>query len=79
MPLFFGFGRPVAATVDILALLGTTGYLTYIWGQVDEVAGWCLAPYVGWLSFATYLTIGCGYLNNWSFDGMWKPKSTKAQ
>ena len=65
MPLFFGWHRPIEATVDIVALTATTGYLTYIWSQVDEVAGWCLVPYVAWLSFATYLTVGVGYLNNW--------------
>ncbi|MCJ1295393.1 hypothetical protein MMC34_006955 [Xylographa carneopallida] len=66
MPLFFGLKRPIEATVDIVALTGVTGYLTYIWGQVDVVAGWALVPYMGWLSFATYLTVGVGYLNNWN-------------
>lgn len=65
MPLFFGFGRVIEATVDILALTGTVGYLTYVWSQVDEVAAYCLLPYLGWLSFASYLTIGVGYLNGW--------------
>ncbi|KYG42866.1 hypothetical protein M433DRAFT_136894 [Acidomyces richmondensis BFW] len=67
MPLFFKLERPIEATADIVALLGINGYLTYIWGQVDEVAGWCLAPYLGWLGFATYLCAGCGYLNDWNF------------
>ena len=49
MPLFFVAKRPIEATVDIVALTGITGYLTYIWGQVDPVAGWALAPYLGWL------------------------------
>jgi benzodiazapine receptor len=66
-PLYFSMGRPIAATVDILALGGTVGYLAYIWGQVDPVCGWLLAPYLGWLSFATYLCAGSGYLNNWDF------------
>lgn len=77
MPLFFGLQRPVEATVDILALTGVTGYLAYVWSQVDEVAAWSLAPYLGWLGFASYLTIGCGVLNNWSFEGKMKPRSTK--
>ena len=68
-PLFFTLERPILASVDILALGGTAGYLTYIWGQVDEISGWCLAPYCAWLGFATYLCIGCGYLNNWDFSG----------
>jgi benzodiazapine receptor len=57
MPLFFGYGKPAAATADIVALTGTVGYLAYIWGQVDPVCGWLLAPYLAWLSFATYLSV----------------------
>ena len=57
MPLFFSFKRPIEATADIVALVGINGYLAYIWGQVDEVAGWALAPYIGWLGFATYLSV----------------------
>lgn len=79
MPLFFHFKRPVEATVDIVALTGVTGYLTYIWGQVDEVAGWALAPYLGWLTFATYLSAGAGYLNDWSFKGKERPMSEKSK
>lgn len=65
MPLFFMLKRPIEATVDIVALTGVTGYLTYVWGQVDAVAGWALVPYLGWLGFATYLSAGVGYLNGW--------------
>ena len=57
MPLFFGLKRPIEATVDIVALTGVTGYLTYIWSQVDPVAAWGIAPYLGWLGFATYLSV----------------------
>ncbi|RDW95246.1 hypothetical protein BP5796_01009 [Coleophoma crateriformis] len=84
MPLFFVAKRPIEATVDILALTGVVGYLAYVWGQVDAVAGWALAPYLGWLGFATYLTIGVGHLNGWNlqdkevdFPPSSKPKSTK--
>ena len=79
MPLFFGYQRPIAATVDILALTATTGYLTYIWSHVDEVASWCLVPYVAWLGFATYLTIGVGYLNNWDISNKEVPKGGKGK
>ena len=57
MPLFFKLKQPIAAAVDIAALLGTTGYLTYTWFKVDEVAGWAMVPYTAWLGFATYLTV----------------------
>lgn len=77
MPLFFTLKRPILATVDVAALTGVVGYMTYLWGQVDEVAGWCLAPYLGWLGFATYLSAGCGYLNDWDFSDKEAPKSEK--
>lgn len=57
MPLFFGLKRPIEATADITVLTGTVAYLTYIWSQVDTVAAWGIAPYLGWLSFATYLSV----------------------
>jgi hypothetical protein len=57
MPLFFGLKRPIEATADITVLTGTVAYLTYIWSGVDTVAAWCIAPYLGWLSFATYLSV----------------------
>lgn len=69
MPLFFGFKRPIEATVDIVALLGVNIYLTKLWWAVDRTAAWCMVPYLGWLSFATYLSAGAGYLNGWDFKG----------
>ncbi|KAH6608716.1 mbr family [Trichoderma cornu-damae] len=66
MPLFFVARRPAEATADIVALLGLNGYLAYLWGSVDGVAGWCQAPYLAWLGFATYLSAGAGHLNDWT-------------
>lgn len=57
MPLFFGLQRPIEATADIVALVGVTGYLTYVWSGVDTVAAWAMIPYLGWLGFATYLCV----------------------
>ncbi|KAK1782064.1 TspO/MBR family-domain-containing protein [Copromyces sp. CBS 386.78] len=69
MPLFFGIRRPIEATIDCAALVGINAYLAYTWGtQVDKVAGWLMVPYVAWLSFATYLSAGSGYLNDWDFS-----------
>jgi benzodiazapine receptor len=69
MPLFFVLKRPIEATADAVALFGINAYLAYLWGQVDSVAGWCMAPYVAWLGFATYLSASAGYLNDWDFGG----------
>ncbi|CAN8099564.1 unnamed protein product [Discula destructiva] len=67
MPLYFGLKRPIESTVDIVALLGTNIYLTKLWWSIDRTAASCMLPYLGWLSFATYLCAGAGYLNGWSF------------
>lgn len=56
-PLYFGLGQPIAASADILALGGTLAYLVKVWGEVDPICGWLLAPYLGWVSFATYLCV----------------------
>ena len=57
MPLFFGLGRPIEATLDIVALTGVTSYMALVWSQVDNVSGWLFTPYLGWLGFATYLSV----------------------
>ncbi|KAH6902027.1 TspO/MBR-related protein, partial [Coprinopsis sp. MPI-PUGE-AT-0042] len=64
-PLFFGFNKPILAAVDIVALGGTVGYMAYTYGEVDKTCAWLSVPYLGWLSFATYLCIGVGHLNGW--------------
>lgn len=64
-PLFFGLKMPVAALVDIVALLATNVYLTNLWSEIDQVSAFCMLPYLGWLGFATYLCAGVGYLNGW--------------
>ncbi|MCJ1481859.1 hypothetical protein MMC06_002018 [Schaereria dolodes] len=79
MPLFFKYKRPVEATVDIAALTGVVGYLIYVWGRIDTISGWALAPYLGWLSFATYLSAGVGYLNNWDIADKERPISEKSE
>lgn len=66
MPLFFGAGRVVEGTADILALTGTVSYLAYTWSQIDKVSTYCLIPYIAWLSYASYLSVGVGILNDWS-------------
>ncbi|KAF3928219.1 hypothetical protein AA313_de0206968 [Arthrobotrys entomopaga] len=65
-PLFFGLEKPAWAVVDILALGVNLAALTYNYFTMgDEVAGWCMVPYLAWVSFATYLNIGVGVLNGW--------------
>ncbi|AEO53575.1 hypothetical protein MYCTH_98992 [Thermothelomyces thermophilus ATCC 42464] len=69
MPLFYGLNRPVLATIDVATLFGINSYLAWLWAtKVDNLSGWLLAPYVAWLGFATYLSFGTGYLNNWDLS-----------
>ena len=53
-PLFFVAKGPIEATVLVAALTCVVGYLAYLWGQVDAIAGWALVPYVGWLVCLLY-------------------------
>ncbi|KAI1757046.1 TspO/MBR-related protein [Xylaria castorea] len=68
MPLFFGLRRPALALANIVSLVGLNGYLTYLYFGIDNVAGWCMVPYLAWLGFATYLNAGVGYLNHWDIS-----------
>lgn len=74
-PLFFGLKKPLAALADIVALIGTNVYLTYLWSEVDEASAYCMLPYLGWLGFATYLNAGVGYMNDWDLS----PRTTKSE
>ena len=66
MPLFFRLGRPAAALGDLALLAGNVGALMFNWWTADRTAFWCLVPYAIWLSYAAYLNIGVGILNNWT-------------
>lgn len=57
-PLFFGRRRKRAALADAVALLGTVGAYTATARRVDRPAAWLIAPYLGWVGFATYLNAG---------------------
>ena len=56
--------RPIEGTADILALTGASAYLTYLYSQIDEVAAWTMVPYLGWLTFASYLAVSLSILNS---------------
>lgn len=79
MPLFFGAKRPIEAAVDIVGLIGVNGYLTYLWSSVDQVAAALQIPYLGWLSFATYLCVGAGHLNGWDLSLKEAPKAEETK
>ncbi|KAH8080128.1 TspO/MBR-related protein [Filobasidium floriforme] len=71
-PLFFGLHRKGLALVDILALTGTSAWWAKSLFEIGPVRvpgvgdlnpGWLAVPYLGWLSYATYLNLGYLVLN----------------
>jgi tryptophan-rich sensory protein len=61
--LFFGLKSPGAALIEV-ALLDIAVALT-LWRfyRIDRTAGWMMAPYLAWLSFATALNAAVWWLN----------------
>lgn len=54
-PIFFGARRPVAALADLIALDATATAYALSAAKVDRSAAVAVAPYLGWIGFATYL------------------------
>lgn len=54
--IFFQLHAPVAAGIEILALLGTIVALIALLRGRQPAAAWLLVPYALWVSFATVLT-----------------------
>jgi len=53
--LFFGRRRPRASPLDLAALGPGLAAYALAARQVDRGAGWMMAPYLGWVAFATLL------------------------
>lgn len=54
-PIFFTAMRPRAALVDVGALVPAVAAYGLAAGAVDRTAGWMMAPYLAWTSFAAAL------------------------
>ena len=61
--LFFGLGNPGLALVEILVLLVFIAATTRAFARLDAAAGWLMAPYLAWVSFATVLNASIWWLN----------------
>lgn len=61
--LFFGLRRMDLALVDIVALDALVIATIVTFARRDRVAAWMLAPYLAWISFATYLNAAFLALN----------------
>lgn len=63
VPLFFGEGMMVAALADLVALwVLVLAMISMVWGT-ERNAAYLLIPYLCWLTFAGYLTVGAIMLN----------------
>lgn len=54
-PLFFGAHRPRAALADLVGMTAVAARYARVARSVDRAAAWSMAPYLGWLGYATYL------------------------
>ncbi|KAI9288246.1 TspO/MBR-related protein [Umbelopsis sp. AD052] len=64
-PLFFGVHKVKLAAIDCGFLTANVAAMIYTWWKVDRKAAQLMLPYLGWSSFATYLTISI-YQRNFS-------------
>lgn len=61
--LFFGQHRLFEATVEIAALWVVILATLIMFAKVKPLAGWLLLPYLGWVTFASYLSYAYWLLN----------------
>jgi translocator protein len=61
--LFFGLRNPLAAFIEILALLGAIVLTIILFGRISKPAAYLLVPYLLWVSFAAILNISIVILN----------------
>ncbi len=54
-PLFFGLRQPGWAFAEILVLWLAIAWTAALFFRADKAAGWLLAPYLAWVSFASVL------------------------
>lgn len=60
---FFGLQLPWLGVVVILALIGTIIWAMREVAKHSKGALWLFVPYLAWVLFATYLTVGVAILN----------------
>lgn len=63
-PLFFGLKWPGIAFAEMLLLWLAIAATLISFRRVSPVAGWLLAPYLAWVSFAALLNFTLWRLNN---------------
>lgn len=63
-PIFFGLGDIFAAFLEICALWLAIVATIAAFARLSRPAAWLLIPYLGWVSFATYLNFAIWQLNS---------------
>jgi len=61
--LFFGFRSPALGFIGILPLWASIAYMICLFHGIDRRAAYLIAPYLLWVSFASYLNFGIMALN----------------
>ncbi len=62
-PVFFGAHQIAAALLVITAMWVGLAFTIRLAGKSDKISAWLLAPYLAWVSYATYLNAGFLWLN----------------
>lgn len=60
---FFGLGRPGLGVAVIVLLWGSIVTTVRVFWPLQRGAAVLLLPYLGWVTFATYLNFGFWWLN----------------
>lgn len=61
--VFFGLHQPWLGLIVILLLIGAIIWTMYEFKRISKTATWLFIPYLLWVLFATYLTVGVAILN----------------
>lgn len=61
--VFFGLHMPWGGVIIILLLLTAIAWTMYEFWRHSRWAAYLLVPYILWVSFATYLTVGVAIVN----------------
>lgn len=61
--VFFGLHQPWFGVVVIIALIGAIVMTIITFRRFIPATTWLLLPYLAWVCFATYLTVGVALLN----------------
>jgi tryptophan-rich sensory protein len=62
-PAFFGLQSPLAGLLVLVVLIVMIGATMFAFSRIDRLATWLMAPYAGWVFYATYLNAGFWWLN----------------